>query len=926
MLGFLWLVVLIDASGLAPRLGNLVLFVASISILPAVCAAIQYWIGRDSRVVINRVLESINVWCTVLVLLALIIISVTTWSQGELSFWQKNALWVAQATLELHLALVVAVLGFTYARPTLLKHIETAVLRYSPSSVQTVAFAYAFAVGFIALFRIAPGNGHFNALFDIFSAPIPGGFPNPLQIAIAALFAILSIMIGASLLIAERQLDERTPGTLLRIRKLALPLTIVGTAFLCFDFSLSAEPFHYMTNVGPALHLMNGGTLMVDTFSQYGPGPVLITYLAFQLGQPSFAVANIAIQFCNILFYILLLIALWHSTPHKLAALWLGLIALTFWLSGWAYNGGWSYADGNVNGAPSVLGARYLPLMLMVVALAIGAQNSRHSVLTFLASFLAAFWSAEAVAGVLALHCGFLTLINWRDRNYRRLVVDLALACLPVAIALMAMTLGIFLTSGKLPAFAIYLGYFASYNPVALFWSKPFEGLFWGWIPFLLAVVVAAGISWLAVIGGRQKGFLYCSDHCLRRCLPAALLTALMSAYFVGRSVDFVILIAFLPLTLLVIPPFLWLANAAASRDRVAMSLLTIPLIALLWMSIFSLLILFRVGSSYSLIVHECRDHGRCTPAALGRGLSEKLRHELALEPEKGVWALNPYDRSVVVDANRLMARFADSNEVTILLGASDYGYHMLSELALMYAGKWHTWPRSFAFSDELVPRLLESILAAPINLRSGNIVILRRNEAEELGSLEAGVLKKILSNGYLCSLEGPSDEVVAYRFYRHDDPLHSSNDCTGLLYKKRSAVASPGKPDEILRDLPTLIRNIQDAAAMLPDGAIDLATLRRANVHVPKLFVRGFRMVTPPWAEASVTKFEKFITLDLFGIDPTACTVMLVEASRIPGVARIATTGASVDERSAPLTDEQAAQACLLNTGFIRLIQDTRP
>src|SRR5258706_10464484 len=126
---------------------------------------------------------------------------------------------------------------------------------------------------------------------------------------------------------------------------------------------------------------MNGGTFMVDTCSQYGPGPILITYLAFQLGQPSFAVANIAVQFCNILFYILFIVAFWHSTRHKLPDLWLGLIVLTFWLSAWAYSGGWSYADGNVNVAPSVLGMRYLPTMLMTVALVAGANKSRHTFL-----------------------------------------------------------------------------------------------------------------------------------------------------------------------------------------------------------------------------------------------------------------------------------------------------------------------------------------------------------------------------------------------------------------------------------------------------------------------------------------------------------------------------------------------------------------
>jgi len=123
--------------------------------------------------------------------------------------------------------------------------------------------------------------------------------------------------------------------------------------------------------------------------------------------------------------------------------MWLGLIVLTFWLSGWAYG------EGNVNVTPSVLAVRYLPAMLMTVALSTEAKGNRHSILTFLVSFLAAFWSAEAVAAVLALHCGFLTLVNLRDRSFRRLAVDLALACVPIVIGLTALSLSILLAVGQ---------------------------------------------------------------------------------------------------------------------------------------------------------------------------------------------------------------------------------------------------------------------------------------------------------------------------------------------------------------------------------------------------------------------------------------------------------------------------------------------
>ena len=81
ILGFLWLVVLIGAFRFEPRLRNLVLFVASLTELPVACAAIQYWVGTRCSKPARRIFESINVWCAVLVLLAVAIVGVATWKE-----------------------------------------------------------------------------------------------------------------------------------------------------------------------------------------------------------------------------------------------------------------------------------------------------------------------------------------------------------------------------------------------------------------------------------------------------------------------------------------------------------------------------------------------------------------------------------------------------------------------------------------------------------------------------------------------------------------------------------------------------------------------------------------------------------------------------------------------------------------------------
>jgi hypothetical protein len=99
---------------------------------------------------------------------------------------------------------------------------------------------------------------------------------------------------------------------------------------------------------------------------------------------------------------------------------------------------------------------------------------------------------------------------------------------------------------------------------------------------------------------------------------------------------------------------------------------------------------------------------------------------------------------------------------LTVLLGQLQLNL-TASELALMYAGKWDRWPRSFTFSDELVEPLAERIVAAPVLLRAGEIVIVRRDEAA-LGFIEGEILRRIRSQTVLCALPDPAKEAIAYR------------------------------------------------------------------------------------------------------------------------------------------------------------------
>ena len=180
----------------------------------------------------------------------------------------------------------------------------------------------------------------------------------------------------------------------------------------------------------------------------------------------------------------------------------------------------------------------------------------------------------------------------------------------------------------------------------------------------------------------------------------------------------------------------------------------------------FTFLSLYRQDSPYSFLLHECRDLGRCSPAAIARGFNETVRVRPVLERVRRPIIDGWFDTNGIVrDAVSMMAKWA-SNEpaVTVLLGRLRGDLDITAtELALMYAGKWNRWPRSFTPSDEIVVPLAQRIIAAPVRLREGELVLIRRDEAA-LGFIEAGILKRIRAEAVLCRLPDPSKEVAAYR------------------------------------------------------------------------------------------------------------------------------------------------------------------
>ena len=328
---------------------------------------------------------SINIWTVVVGLLALTAAAVIKRVLGAgPAFWTRAAAAIVAATLAMH---VIAIASLFWLRLTAPSRRDDAWFMTGLARLrafEVVALSAVIFVTTVALFRI-------ETFSFMTSYPLLAGFRSPL--ALTGACALL--LAAAGLFRLEAVLERRNPRALARIRSIALLTAAAATCVLYFDFSLSADPQHYLTNVGPAVHLLHGGQLMVDTFSQYGPGPVVATMLGFMIGPISFGTANLTVQFFNLAFYIIFLACLYRMTSRKLAALLLGVFAIGAMFAIWFW-GQWS-----LNAPPSVLGFRYLPCLVMVLALSEMRPPKRWSPLSAFATCFAALWSLETLAGTL---------------------------------------------------------------------------------------------------------------------------------------------------------------------------------------------------------------------------------------------------------------------------------------------------------------------------------------------------------------------------------------------------------------------------------------------------------------------------------------------------------------------------------------------
>jgi hypothetical protein len=240
-----------------------------------------------------------------------------------------------------------------------------------------------------------------------------------------------------------------------------------------------------------------------------------------------------------------------------------------------------------------------------------------------------------------------------------------------------------------------------------------------------------------------------------------AALVCFTSSYYVFRSYDYTLLMALLPFLALSIPAVLETANSRLIGSFSARILVTVSAFLCLSTLTLSWLALTRIDAPYSFYIQECRDRGRCSASAFLEGLNNASTRQDILEKTGNFlsdrWRDYGHMGEILQDSVKIIRQGTPAPAITVLLG------DISTELALMYTDRWQRWPISFAYTDALVPSLAARIVEAPVTLKPGELLVVRRDK-KTLTPIEIRIYQRIRKQYALCSIASSSTYVEAYR------------------------------------------------------------------------------------------------------------------------------------------------------------------
>ena len=533
------------------------------------------------------------------------------------------------------------------------------------------------------------------ALALLASPFIPTAVVTPARLAPALLVAgtvfavVLATQDSASRPLARRLFDVLAVGLLALVVLMTPDVTLGGYNVI----------HHHDFFLGPANDVLNGRTMLVDTFSQYGVGVIYALALAFQIVPVGYGGLALVIACATVAVYALTYVTLRAAIDSPM----LVACGMAFAVLSNIFLQRESYLFFPSTG-PLRFGLPYVLIASAVLAARFPNRSRALRIVGLATLAAAAVWSLETFVYTGAVYAAIVLL-----EAYGRPAVDLR-AGLGIVVrrgveglgvvvgAIAAMSLATLVLSGKAPNWGGYLDYIALYSTEGL-GQLPVDWFSTGPVAGLAIFLSAAGVVWLSRTGRA----------------PAALLVALAGftafavasfTYYLGRSHPNNLLHLMVPIVAL---GTLWasvlLRPAAAGGSRPAMlagaallaigasiAVATLPLAKARWPE-----------TALSQVVSYVRGD----PPGTG------LRSSLARE----------WDQPVVdgrsEEAARLLARLQPGDGPLLVLTEPE-----LTTEILLRAGRRNVLPIANPTEDDLVASSDARVRAALRRVRSGTLML----------------------------------------------------------------------------------------------------------------------------------------------------------------------------------------------------------
>ncbi|MCC7265155.1 MAG: hypothetical protein IT369_21830 [Candidatus Latescibacteria bacterium] len=485
----------------------------------------------------------------------------------------------------------------------------------------------------------------------------------------------------------------------------AVVVAMIGLAVINPEFSYDSH--HYNFFLGPVNDLLHGKSMLVDINCQYGVGVIYFLALVFKTGLLPFSYQGLAaligiLQVGQYSLVYLLLRRLLNT--QAFAVLILGLILLVSFFS-----------QLELAALPSIgplrFGLVFLLLCLPVLRSWRPSLERASRVAAHILVGVAAVWSVEVFAYVLATHLGMLVWAQLPTAGpadfLRKLARELRWTLAAVGAVHLLLALDILTRSGQWPHWDHYLDYLALYS-VGEFGTLPIDP----WTPWALIIAVYfVSVLLLVYLGWRHRP----GPHLPELGVVAGLTTFGLAqfTYYLGRSHPNNLYHVCIPSLMLAA---YWLGVLMRRRHCLPPRF---------WPSAAYTFYCFGMLQFVLGVPFLMDQWGRTAAHALVSGRPIEL------------WASKPTDPQVE-EAVALIERYmAQMDRVPLFIAPN------LTTEALIRTGKIHLFPMSNPEQDELVEAARDRALNFAHGLKPGDLFFMSKDQ-KELHGLQRQIIKKL--------------------------------------------------------------------------------------------------------------------------------------------------------------------------------------